>query len=646
MAVVVENDILLGGRYRLDELIGTGGMGRVYRGLHTGIRRPVAIKIVEPEHGRRIEAIARFQVEAFASGQLDHPNIIAVSDFGTLDDGSMFLVMEVLDGESLAARLARETRLAWPIAIEIMRGLLAGLQYAHDREIVHCDLKPDNLFLAHKHGSDVVKLLDFGIARVCAAPDDGPDGMTIGTPTYLSPEQAVGAAITAASDLYSASVVLYEMLVGYPPFTDVHAAERLAAHVTREPPPLDPALGIPPALAALVMTGLAKSPSARFGSATELQERLDDVLRAEGLAPPAPVRTRLQTNGVGLLPRAATEPPVRATTEPPVDLGGGVQRARSEPPRVTLLTRRARMGRWALAGGLALGLGGVALSATSRGSSPTVVQVTAPAIVAVQPVAPAPVVTAPLAMTTLPSAAHVSAVVAGTHAAGATDLARVRWLVGQIDLAIAERRFVAPAGHNALEHLIELRRLDPTNDAVARLGTEVASVLAREATAHPEQSATLLAAAKQITTPARPAAPVAAAVPPPAAVADEHARDPALAGKRIAEGAAALGGGHYDDAETAYKRALAADHTNSAALAGLAEVAFQRGDYARSALSARAAVTMAPRSSTNRMLLAKAYYKLMRYDDAIAQWQAVLSVDPSNPVAKQHIALARSAAGR
>ena len=220
----------------------------------------------------------------------------------------------------------------------------------------------------------------------------------------------------------------------------------------------------------------------------------------------------------------------------------------------------------------------------------------------------------------------------------------MRWLVGEIDLAIAERRFVAPAGRNALEHLIELRRLDPTNDAVARLGSEVASVLAREATAHPEQSATLLAAARQITAPARPAAPVPVAAP--AVVSDEHARDPALAGKRIAEGAAALGGGHYDAAETAYRRALAADHTNSVALAGLAEVAFQRGDYARAALSAKTAVAMAPRSTTNRMLLAKAYYKLMRYDDAIAQWQAVLSVEPSNAVAKQHIALARSAAGR
>jgi eukaryotic-like serine/threonine-protein kinase len=138
----------LDGRYRIDAVLGMGGMGCVYRGVHTGLQRPFAIKVLAPRAGRDSAVIESFRREAFASGQLDHPNIIAVSDFGALEDGSMFLAMEVLDGESLRTRLDRDDRLAWTDAMEIMRGMLAGLGYAHDREIIHCDVKPENIFLA------------------------------------------------------------------------------------------------------------------------------------------------------------------------------------------------------------------------------------------------------------------------------------------------------------------------------------------------------------------------------------------------------------------------------------------------------------------------------------------------------------------
>src|ERR1700733_1694886 len=162
---VVAIGSILDGRYRIDAVLGAGGMGRVYRGEHTGIGRAVAIKVLHAQLGRSKEATQRFQREALASGRLDHPNIVGVSDFGVLDDGSLYLVMEALEGEPLGARLARDHRIPWPEALEILRGVLAGLRHAHDRGVVHRDIKPDNIFLARKDGEQIIKILDFGIAK-------------------------------------------------------------------------------------------------------------------------------------------------------------------------------------------------------------------------------------------------------------------------------------------------------------------------------------------------------------------------------------------------------------------------------------------------------------------------------------------------
>ena len=269
----------LDGRYRIDAVLGMGGMGCVYRGVHTGLQRPFAIKVLETQSDRA--TIESFRREAFASGQLDHPNIIAVSDFGALEDGSMFLAMELLDGESLRTRLDRDGVLAWTDAIEIMRGMLSGLGYAHDREIVHCDVKPENIFLARKHGDVFVKLLDFGIARLLGR--SSADDLTHGTPDYVCPEQAKREEITAASDIYSASVVLYEMIAGSPPFAGITAHEKLHAHVHDQVPPFESDLKVPPRLEELVRKGLAKDPKLRVVSAHDFVHQIDDLLLEMGL---------------------------------------------------------------------------------------------------------------------------------------------------------------------------------------------------------------------------------------------------------------------------------------------------------------------------------------------------------------------------
>ncbi|HEY1556578.1 MAG TPA: serine/threonine-protein kinase [Kofleriaceae bacterium] len=286
---VVAIGSILDGRYRVDAVLGAGGMGRVYRGEHTGIGRAVAIKVLHSALGRNKEATQRFQREALASGRLDHANIVGVSDFGVLTDGSLYLVMEALEGEGLGARIERDKRIGWLEAVEIIRGVLAGLRHAHDRGVVHRDIKPDNIYLAKKDGEQIIKILDFGIAKLYAGNADDPAmtraGLTVGTPAYLSPEQAVGGAITPASDLYSTSVVLFEMLTGRVPFDEKDPLAMLTAHVTREPPTFAetaPDLATPPALEAIVRHGLAKVSAERITSAVDYVRALDDVLRSAG----------------------------------------------------------------------------------------------------------------------------------------------------------------------------------------------------------------------------------------------------------------------------------------------------------------------------------------------------------------------------
>lgn len=280
---------VVAGRYRIASVLGAGGMGRVYRGEHTAIGRPVAVKVLRGALGRNQEAAARFQREAIASGRLAHPNIVSVIDFGTLDDGCLFLVMEALEGEHLGDRLAREKRIPWPDALMIVRGVLLALRHAHERGVVHRDVKPDNIFLAQKGGHTVVKLFDFGIAKLYAGEAEDPlatrAGIAVGTPTYLSPEQAVGGEITPASDIYSASIVLYELLVGRAPFESVDSLALLQAHAGGEVPmfrELAPDLEVPDGVERLVREGLAKIPRERVGSAEYVQQ-IDQILSAHGI---------------------------------------------------------------------------------------------------------------------------------------------------------------------------------------------------------------------------------------------------------------------------------------------------------------------------------------------------------------------------
>jgi serine/threonine-protein kinase len=304
----------LDARYRIDALIGTGGMGRVYSGEHTGIGRAVAIKVLHSDLHRNREAAQRFQREAIASGRLDHPNIVNIYDFGVLPSGACYLVMELLEGETLGGRLERDGRLPWREALDILRGMLLGLRHAHDRGVVHRDIKPDNIYLARKDGDLIIKLLDFGIAKLRAGSADDPAstraGLTVGTPAYLSPEQAVGGEITPASDLYSASIVLYEMLAGRGPFEDKDPLAMLGAHVSRIPPPITQVVTdveIPAGLEAVIQAGLVKPAAERTRTAQEYIALIDRVIASMRRLRTAPVLAAATTELAEATPAGTVE---------------------------------------------------------------------------------------------------------------------------------------------------------------------------------------------------------------------------------------------------------------------------------------------------------------------------------------------------
>jgi serine/threonine-protein kinase len=274
---------VVGERYRIVGRIGVGGMGAVYRAEHTMMRRDLAIKVLLAELGGRDEFARRFEREAESASRLDHPNIITVTDFGRTPDGSLFLAMEFLAGDSLTT-LIKEGPLPRERALAIIRQMLRALDHAHAAGVVHRDLKPDNIMLIERDGQkDVVKILDFGIAKVMQ-PTSGQEALTqagviFGTPEYLSPEQAVGEGVDARADLYAAGVILYEMLVGRRPFESDDKVRIISMHLSHAPPRMrdaNPTVDVPFPLEQVVLQALEKHRENRFASAMAFLQALED----------------------------------------------------------------------------------------------------------------------------------------------------------------------------------------------------------------------------------------------------------------------------------------------------------------------------------------------------------------------------------
>jgi serine/threonine-protein kinase len=265
----------LGGRYRLIELLGQGGMATIYRATDTGLGRDVALKLLRPEYLRDPDFSSRFRQEAQAAASLSHPNVVTVFDYGE-DPSGPFIAMELVDGEDLASILKRSGALPPRQAARIAAGVARALGAAHAKGIVHRDVKPGNVLIGR---DGRVKVVDFGIARALAEAQMTLPGTTLGSVHYFSPEQARGEQTTEASDSYSLGIVLYELLTGVRPWTgDTAASVALARLSGPVPDPMTVRSSLPPDLAAIVRKALAPAPGDRFASAGAMADALDATL--------------------------------------------------------------------------------------------------------------------------------------------------------------------------------------------------------------------------------------------------------------------------------------------------------------------------------------------------------------------------------
>ncbi|MEP7040847.1 MAG: Stk1 family PASTA domain-containing Ser/Thr kinase [Chloroflexota bacterium] len=303
---------LIGGRYRVIAPLGEGGMATLWRAMDEQLDREVAVKLLRPQYGNDPGFAARFKQEARSAGSLSHPNIVPVYDYGTdPETESQFIVMQLVDGEDLAAILHKHGRLETDDAVRIAIGVASALEAAHRRGIVHRDVKPGNILIDQD-----VKVTDFGIARAVSEASMTVTGTTLGSVHYFSPEQARGDEVTGQSDVYALGIVLYEMLTGRRPFEGDSAAGVALKRLTEDPVPPTEHGPVPPGLSAIVMRALERDPANRYPDAGAFAE----ALRVWQADPDA-------ANAVAAIAVPATP----AAGEPTVYV----------PPRVTLPSDRA-----------------------------------------------------------------------------------------------------------------------------------------------------------------------------------------------------------------------------------------------------------------------------------------------------------------
>jgi serine/threonine-protein kinase len=276
-ARTLELPVIVGGRYRLEKLLGGGGMAKVYRGVDLTLEREVAVKLINPELRADPEFDARFQREAKIASQLSDPHIIVVHDFGIDPTHGPFLVMELLQGCSLRERLQKEEPLPLKAGLQLSAQLMLALLHAHEKGIVHRDIKPDNIFLLNQSGVRLhVRVLDFGIARIYRRDEPAQSetltaaGAVLGTPRYMSPEQLAGGPVDARSDLYSAALVIHEAVTGQLPYTSGKKLTELNPEASN-------------VLQDLVDQCLKPDPNDRPPSAVEVYLRLQELGKASGI---------------------------------------------------------------------------------------------------------------------------------------------------------------------------------------------------------------------------------------------------------------------------------------------------------------------------------------------------------------------------
>jgi serine/threonine-protein kinase len=332
---------ILNGQFQILQKIGSGGMGSVYKALQPAMNRMVAVKILHPKLANRKDLVSRFRREARAMSHLTHPNTVKVYLYGELEDGSLYIVMEYLEGKNLNQTVRAEGPMPVERGLPILIQASNALEEAHRAGIIHRDLKPENIFISQQGGmKDYAKVLDFGLAKVTER-EMRPgsviltqEGMVFGTPEFMSPEQAQGKTLTAASDIYSLAIILYEVLTGKLPFDAKNPMEYIQLHVTAKPKPINervPGRTFPPLLWTVLEKALAKKSEDRYQSGGEFAHALQAVLSGQPHVPPFP-------NGQSVSPimAAGANPP---GASPPMQGPGPAPGAIVGPPPSAAMPR-------------------------------------------------------------------------------------------------------------------------------------------------------------------------------------------------------------------------------------------------------------------------------------------------------------------
>lgn len=327
---------VLSDRYRILRKLGEGGMGAVYLAEHTVIEKKIALKVLFADLTRRPDLVQRFLQEAKSASRIGHPNVIDITDFGQSPDGSAYIAMEYLDGQDLGQLLKGAGPIPWPTAQSIMLQVTKGLRAAHEKGIVHRDVKPENIFLSTgDDGAVLVKVLDFGIAKVLGTEEGAPrltrTGMIFGTPEYMSPEQAQGQSVDHRVDIYAVGCILYQLVTGAVPFEAESFMGVLSKHMLEAPvAPRARNPAVDPAVESVVLKAMEKNPARRFQTMRELVEALTQ------LGPPSPELSgpiaSVSMSAPGTRPLLAGAQPPAAVTRP---LGASPPAAGRPGPRPT-----------------------------------------------------------------------------------------------------------------------------------------------------------------------------------------------------------------------------------------------------------------------------------------------------------------------